>query len=322
MDLSDFEESFHSLDADRNGRISADEYIAGLGGVSLSVAVKKHPRGGLLPEPAPSSQLGVPKLQAPKATPSPRQPSPAHHPAENLWVPGPASASNIMLGTAGDHDQSPPATPKPPQQVQNPAQPSAALPLNPLNRDPPRTPFNPFVSPSSPLPTSTVQLTTTNLPQPLTTPAPPPALSTAKASRPSADNPLNQDPPAAPLNPFAMLTATTPRLTTKAFLAPTAVPVAISTTVTTEVPESTALRESSTSSFLSPAQGRVTVTPKVTFPPSFKPVKLGIPGGLSVDPLDMHPAALPSEQKPATTTATTTASTSTALNARDRKSVV
>ncbi|CAE7300033.1 unnamed protein product, partial [Symbiodinium necroappetens] len=316
VDLSDFEESFHSLDADRNGRISADEYIAGLGGVSFSVAVKKHPRGGLLPEPAPSSQLGVPKLQAPKATPSPRQPSPTHHPADNLWVPGPASASNIMLGTAGDHDQSPPATPKPPQQVQNPAQPSAALPLNPLNRDPPKTPFNPFVSPSSPLPTSTVQLTTTNLPQPLTTPAaPPPALSTAKASRPSADNPLNQDPPAAPLNPFAMLTATTPRLTTKAFLAPTAVPVAISTTVTTEVPESTALRESSTSSFLSPAPGQVTVTPKVTFPPSFKPVKLGIPGGLSVDPLDMHPAALPSEQKPATTTAATTASTSTALNA-------
>ncbi|CAE7465670.1 unnamed protein product [Symbiodinium sp. CCMP2456] len=320
VDLSDFEDSFHSLDTDRNGRISAEEYIAGLGTVSLSVALKKNPRGGLLPEPAPSSQLGVPKLQAPKATPSPRQPSPTHHPAENLWVPGPASASNIMLGTAGDHDQSPPPTPKPPQQVQSPAQPSAALPLNPLNRDPPRTPFNPFLSPSSPLLTSSVPLTTTNLPQPLTTQAAPPlfatptqpiALSTAKASRPSAaGNPLNQDPPAAPLNPFAMLTTAAPRLTTKAFLAPTAVPVAISTTVTTEVPESTALRESSTSSFLSPAQRQVTVTPTVTFPPSFKPVKLGIPGGLSVDPLDMP------EQKPATasastasTTATTTAST-------------
>ena len=106
----------------------------GLGAVSLSVAAKKHPQGDLLPAPVPSSQLGVPKLQAPKVTPSPRQASPTQHPAENLWVPGPASASNIMLGTAGEDDQSPPATPKPLQQVQSP---SAALPLSPLNRDPP-----------------------------------------------------------------------------------------------------------------------------------------------------------------------------------------
>ncbi|CAE7433234.1 unnamed protein product [Symbiodinium sp. CCMP2592] len=203
VDLSDFEESFNSLDADRNGRISADEYMNGLGAVSLSVAAKKHPQGGLLPAPAPSSQLGVPKLQAPKATPSPRQVSPTQHPAENLWVPGPASASNIMLGTAGAHDQSPPATPKPLQQVQSP---SAALPLSPLNRDPPQAPFNPFLSASSPLLASSTQVTTTNLPQPpttpeatpnlLATPTQPPPLSTAEASRPSAtDSPLNQEAP-------------------------------------------------------------------------------------------------------------------------------
>eukprot|EP00439_Symbiodinium_sp_Y106_P071243 s1227_g12.t1 len=330
VDLSDFEESFNSLDADRNGRISADEYMNGLGAVSLSVAAKKHPQGDLLPAPVPSSQLGVPKLQAPKVTPSPRQASPTQHPAENLWVPGPASASNIMLGTAGEDDQSPPATPKPLQQVQSP---SAALPLSPLNRDPPQAPFNPFLSASSPLPASSTQVTTTNFPQPpttpeappnlLATPTQPPPLSTAKASRPSAaDNPLNQEPPAAPFNPFAMLTTAAPRRTTKAFLAPTAAPVAIPTTATTEIPESTALRESSTSSFLAPAQGQDTVIPTVTFPPSFKPVKLGIPGGLSVDPLDMHPAALPSEHESvspstASTTASSTASTTVASNGID-----